>query len=53
MNTQRTSIKPVYYETFPLLDGEFDRFDLDDELDFILREAEMATFLHHPVHLQE
>jgi hypothetical protein len=53
MNKQRTPIKSVYYENFPLLDGEFDSLDLDDELDFILHEAQIATHLHHPVHLQE
>ncbi|MFZ5502510.1 MAG: hypothetical protein ACOY3V_03095 [Pseudomonadota bacterium] len=53
MLTHRAPNKPIYYEPFPLLDGEFDRFDLDDELNFILREAETATLFHRPLRLQD
>ncbi len=53
MTTLRTPSKTVYYETFPLFDGESDSFDLDDELYVILHEVQIATLLHHPVHLQE
>ncbi len=53
MHTQRTHIKPVYYENFPLIDGEFDSFDLDEELEFILEETQSATHFHKTLHLQE
>ncbi|MGK2872490.1 MAG: hypothetical protein ACSLFL_09585 [Alphaproteobacteria bacterium] len=53
MDTQRTHIKPVYYESFPLIDGEFDSSDLDEELKFILHETQSATLFHKPLHLQE
>ena len=53
MITQRTHIKPIYYENFPLIDGEFDSFDLDDELEFILLETQSATLFHKALHLQE
>ncbi len=53
MNTQRTHISPIYYENFPLIDGEFDSFDLDEELEFILQETQSATLFHKALHLQE
>jgi len=53
MNMQRTPDKPAYYENFPLIDGEFDSFDLDDDLNFILRETQSNTLFHKAIHLQE
>jgi len=53
MQTHRAPVKPAHYKNFPLLDGEFDSFDLDDELEFILYEAENATLFHKTLHLQE
>ena len=53
MYTQHTSIERAYYENFPLIDGEFDCFDLDDELEFILLETQSATLFHKSLHLQE
>ncbi|MFZ5932324.1 MAG: hypothetical protein ACOY15_14060 [Pseudomonadota bacterium] len=56
MNTPLTQINPLhyeYYENFPLIDGEFDSFDLDEELEFILEETQSATLFHKTLHLQE
>ncbi len=53
MNTQRAHIRSAYYENFPLIDGEFDSFDLDDDLNFILRETQSNTLFHKALYLQE
>lgn len=39
-------IAPSYGHHFPLIDTEFDRFELNDELEQTLREAEAANFYH-------
>lgn len=53
MHTQRTHIRHVNYENLPLLDGEFDSFELDEELEFILHETQNATLFHKALRLQE
>lgn len=53
MIKQNKHIKSARYENFPLLDGEFDSFDLDEELECILHETQNATLHHKALHLQE
>lgn len=42
-----THIAPSYGHHFPLIDTEFDRFELNTELEETLREAETANFYHN------
>ena len=37
---------PSFGNHFPLIDAEFDRFELNTELEETLREAEPANFYH-------
>ncbi|MCK9993469.1 MAG: hypothetical protein Dbin4_01989 [Alphaproteobacteria bacterium] len=53
MNIKRTPEKSIYYKDFPLIDAEFDSFDLEEELDFILHEMQSATFVHKTLNLRE
>ncbi|MEQ1889655.1 MAG: hypothetical protein ABL951_10830 [Alphaproteobacteria bacterium] len=53
MNMQRTHTKPAYTENFEVLDAEFDSFDLDDGLAFLLHETEHATLFHKALRFQE
>lgn len=53
MNTQRTSIERAYYENFPLIDGEFDDFEWNDDLEALLHETKNATLYHASLHLPE
>ena len=46
MYQQSTNIKPASFENIPLIDGEFDSFELNYDLEAHLREAETATFYH-------
>ena len=39
-------ISPNAGHHFPLIDAEFDRFELNTELEETLREAETANFYH-------
>lgn len=53
MNAHRDVIDNGYYLNIPLLDGEFDEFEWNDDLDALLHETENATLYHAPLHLQE
>ena len=44
---------PVVYHNIPIIDREFDRFELNDDLEANLREAEAATFYHDAFDLEE
>jgi len=53
MNPHFNAIELFYSQNIPLLDGEFDSFELNDDLDFLLHETENATLYHKSLHLQE
>lgn len=53
MNMNRTPDKSAYYNNFPLIDVDFDSFDLEEELEFILYETQSATFVHKTPLLSE
>jgi hypothetical protein len=46
MSLPYTHIAPGFGHHFPLIDTEFDRFELNMELEETLREAEAANFYH-------
>lgn len=46
MALPHTHIAPSFGHHFPLIDTEFDRFELNNELEETLREAEAANFYH-------
>ena len=43
----------IYPHNIPVIDGEFDHFELNDDLETNLREAETATFYHDAFDLEE
>lgn len=46
MNTQRVGIQHNDGLNIPMIDGEFDRFELNHDLETDLRQADAATFYH-------
>lgn len=46
MSLPYTHNAPSFGHHFPLIDTEFDRFELNTELEETLREAETANFYH-------
>lgn len=40
-------------ETIPMIDGEFDRFNLNTDFEMSLREAETANFYHDAFNEEE
>lgn len=46
MPLPHTHIAPGFGHHFPMIDSEFDRFELNTELEETLREAEAANFYH-------
>lgn len=46
-------ITPGFDQNFPLIDPEFDRFELNAELEETLREAETANFYHDLLNSEE
>jgi len=53
MHTQHIVTELFDYQNIPLIDGEFDRFELNDDLEANLREAGTATFYHDAFDLEE
>lgn len=53
MRAQHTISNPIYFEAIPMIDGEFDRFELNNELEMQLREAETANFYHDALNAEE
>ena len=46
MYTQPTTHQPIIFSTIPVIDAEFDRFDVREDLENSLREMEFANFYH-------
>ena len=46
MPMQRTMTEPTHQSIIPMLDSEFDRFELNYDFESTLRDAETATFYH-------
>jgi hypothetical protein len=53
MYTQHTIGEPNYCENIPMIDGEFDRFEMNSDLEMQLREAETANFYHDALNEEE
>ncbi|MFZ4125140.1 MAG: hypothetical protein ACOYJ2_03600 [Rickettsiales bacterium] len=44
---------PIYVETSPMVDAEFDRFEINNDFEMLLREAEPANFYHNALNEEE
>jgi hypothetical protein len=53
MHTHPIFAPPAYIELFPIVDREFDRFELNNDLEMQLREAEPANFYHDALNEEE
>lgn len=53
MYHQQANIKPSYFENIPLIDGEFDNFEMNSDLEVQLREVEGANFYHNALDTEE
>lgn len=53
MYLQPTIRDPIYFDAIPMIDGEFDRFELNSDLEMQLREAEPANFYHDALNNEE
>lgn len=43
----------IYANNIPMLDGDFDRFEMNGDFEESLREVEVATFYHDALDLEE
>lgn len=53
MNTQPRVVNSINYEYSPMVDAEFDKFEVNDDLVYNLRDAETATFYHDTCNPEE
>ena len=53
MPLPRAQIAPSLGHLFPLIDDEFDRFELTTELEETLRESETANFYHDSLNSED
>ncbi len=53
MYLRPATIEPIYPYGIPVIDGEFDRFEPNDDLESNLREADTATFYHDACDVEE
>ncbi len=44
---------PIYFEAVPMIEHEFNRFELNHDLEMQLREAEAANFYHDALNNEE
>ncbi len=44
---------PTNYENIPIIDGEFDRFEINSDFEMVLRDADTATFYHDSCNPEE
>ncbi|MDE3016489.1 MAG: hypothetical protein KGI29_06170 [Pseudomonadota bacterium] len=53
MYSQHVITTPAYFANIPMIDGEFDRFELNNDLEMLLRDTETATFYHDALSPEE
>jgi hypothetical protein len=54
MHTQPVFIHdPIHYQIVPVIDGDFDRFEMNHDFEMVLREAEPANFYHNALNEEE
>lgn len=53
MQTQPIITLLAYIETFPVVDAEFDRFEINNDFEMVLRAAEPANFYHDSLNEEE
>lgn len=53
MQPQQIIIIPTPSAHVPMIDGEFDLFELNSDFEMHLREAEIATFYHDSLNQEE
>ena len=44
---------PSYFSNIPVIDADFDRFELKSDFEMTLREAEVANFYHDALDPEE
>lgn len=53
MYAQHIIRDPIYFEAIPMIEREFDRFEINNELEMQLRHAETANFYHDALSEEE
>lgn len=53
MYAQHIIRDPIYFDPIPMIDGEFDRFEVNNDFEMVLREAETANFYHDALNDEE
>ena len=53
MYAQHIISEPNYSENIPMIEREFDRFEINNDLEMQLREAETANFYHDALNEEE
>jgi hypothetical protein len=53
MHVQHTIREPICFEAIPMMDAEFDHFEINSDLEMQLREAETANFYHDALNEEE
>lgn len=53
MATQHTISEANYSGNIPMMDAEFDRFEINTDFEMVLREAETANFYHDTLNEEE
>lgn len=53
MQSHHTVVELNYPHNIPMIDGEFDVFEVNTDLEVNLREAETATFYHNALNWDE
>lgn len=53
MYLQPTHFQPIYSEAIQMIDGEFDFFEMNNDLEMQLRDAEAANFYHNALNPEE
>lgn len=43
----------TYFDPIPMVDAEFDRFEINNDFEMVLREAETANFYHDALNEEE
>lgn len=50
---QRIIAAPLIHQNIPMIDREFDHFELNKDLEIDMRKTESATFYHDALNLEE
>ncbi|MDX2073779.1 MAG: hypothetical protein SFX19_05365 [Alphaproteobacteria bacterium] len=53
MHAQHIMRSPIFFEAIPIIDEAFDRFEINNDFEMVLREAETANFYHNTLNEEE